>query len=130
MNASRTTTSFADGTNEKLELHIKAFKDRDYRAIADRFFASDVHWAFEGYPPLHGREAISDFYSQVVTNSAVAIKPVASASTLTTGWTLIDYFVEPHDAAVDPWTYRTIFTWSLRDGEWLVDSAMGIKTPS
>ena len=117
---------FIDAISERFRLHERCFAERDAQPLAEMFIAPEAVWDFQGYPPLQGRDAVLDFFKQVVQTSTVAIKPLNWRCDGRMGWSLVDYVVDL-DQVEQPMTLRTVFIWSRSDHGWLVELASGYK---
>lgn len=112
---------------EKYDLHCKCFQDRNPEPLFDNFFTKDALWAAQGYPELNGSAEMRPFFEVVTENYLVAIEPVKTFVCGDAGWDFVNYPVMPRDNDEKPWTFRVLFCWIRRDGQWRVNSIVSFQ---
>lgn len=113
--------AFKQAIRAKYDMKEKAFAEHDPDTIADRFYSEDVISVGEGESIVRGREQLRRNYIEVTQKHPNRVKVESFATRVQgdLGWDWADFHVTPEDTAVAPFTFKILFLWERRNGEWI-----------
>ena len=112
--------AFKKAIRVKYDLKEKAFADHDPDTIVDKFYSVDVISVGEGESMVFGREQLRPLYKEVaqIHPSKIKIESFNTKVSGNLGWDWADFHVMPEDPKGKPFTFKILFLWEKRHGEW------------
>ncbi len=113
--------AFKQAIRNKYDLKEKAFAEHDAETIVTQFYSEDVISIGEGESLIRGREQLRPLYVEVaeIHPGHVRIESFATRVNGDLGWDWADFHVTPEDQSVAPFTFKILFLWERRNGEWV-----------
>ncbi len=113
--------AFKHAIRAKYDLKEKAFAEHDADTIVTKFYSEDVISIGEGEALTQGREQLRNVYVEVTQThpNRVKIESFATKVNGDLGWDWADFHVTPEDQTVAPFTFKILFLWERRTGEWI-----------
>jgi len=113
--------AFKQAIRAKYDLKEKAFANHDPEPIVMKFYSEDVISVGEGEAMVRGRDELRKLYVEIVRNHPNRVKVESFATRVEgdLGWDWADFHVTPEDTSVAPFTFKILFLWERRDGEWI-----------
>lgn len=113
--------SFKQAIRAKYDLKEKTFAEHDAEPIVMHFYSEDVVSIGEGEALIRGREQLRPLYVEVAQTHPGCVKVESFATRMKgdLGWDWADFHVTPEDRTQDPFTFRILFLWERRKGEWI-----------
>ena len=118
--------AFQQAIRAKYDLKEKAFAAHDPDTIIERFYSADVISMGEGGSIVRGRKALRKEYVEVTQThpNRVKVESFATREPGDLGWDWADFDVTPEDTTVAPFTFKILFLWERRNGEWVCTGDM------
>jgi ketosteroid isomerase-like protein len=118
--------AFQQAIRAKYDLKEKAFAAHDPDTIIERFYSADVISMGEGGSIVRGRKALRKEYVEVTQTHPNRVKVESFATRVQgdLGWDWADFDVTPEDTTVAPFTFKILFLWERRNGEWVCTGDM------
>lgn len=114
---------FVAAVSERLAVHADALEVGEVDRLLT-FFTEDAVWMGAGWPSRFGKSQLRELFTEVAGTARVRSSCLAAHVAGESGWTFVDYAVEPNDPSVAPWTFRTAFQWTRNDGNWLCNGVL------
>lgn len=114
---------FTAAVSERLAMHADAMEVGEVDRLLT-FFTEDAVWMGAGWPSRFGKSQFKELFTEVAGTARVRSTCLAAHVAGESGWTFVDYAVEPKDPSVSPWTFRTAFQWMRKDGTWLCNGVL------
>jgi len=113
--------AFKKAIRAKYDMKEQAFADHDPEPIVMKFYSEDVISVGEGEAMVRGRDELRKLYVEIVQNhpNRVQVESFATKVEGNLGWDWADFHVTPEDTSVAPFTFKILFLWERRDGEWI-----------
>jgi len=121
MAADAEMAAFKHAIRAKYDLKEKAFAEHDPETIVTKFYSEDVISIGEGEALTQGREQLRNVYVEVTQTHPNLVKIESFATNVKgdLGWDWADFHVTPEDQSVAPFTFKILFLWERRNGEWV-----------
>jgi hypothetical protein len=110
---------FKAAIRAKYDLKERAFAAGDAATIVARFYSADAISTGDGEGTQVGRDEFLPLYKAVVGLNHVRIVSFATHVNGDAGWDFADFHVTPTDPKQAPFTFKILFLWERRDGEWV-----------
>jgi len=113
--------AFKKAIRAKYDMKEQAFADHDPEPIVMKFYSEDVISVGEGEAMVRGRDELRKLYVEIVQNhpNRVQVESFATKVEGNLGWDWADFHVTPENTSVAPFTFKILFLWERRDGEWI-----------
>lgn len=109
--------AFKAAIRAKYDLKEAAFRAHDADMVANRFYSEDVISVGIGDAHMVGRQQLLEEYRKHMSDP-VRIESVHSHVQGDSGWDFANFHVMPVDPATKPFSFKMVFLWERRDGEW------------
>lgn len=109
--------AFKAAIRVKYDLKEEAFRRNNPIPIANQFYTEDVISVGSGDVFMKGREQLLEEYKKHIQDT-VRIESVYTHVNGNSGWDWANFYVTPADPAVAPFTFKILFLWEKRGGEW------------
>jgi hypothetical protein len=109
--------AFKAAIRAKYDLKEAAFKAHDPNPIVNKFYSADAISVGPGEGWTRGREQLLEVYKQHMT-STVRIESIHTHLDGNSGLDWANFYITPDDKNTKPFSFRILFLWEKRDGEW------------
>lgn len=110
--------AFKAAIKSKYDLKEAAFKNKDPDTIVNKFYSADVVSTGPGDGYTRGSAKLLEQYKQHM-DSTVRIESIHTHLNGNNGLDWANFYITPNDPKVQPFSFKILFLWEKRNGEWI-----------